>query len=376
MDRRRLLAVVVTVLVAVGAFALARGKRPMQDYEVYHTVGLRARAAEPLYRESDGHYQFKYLPAFALAVAPLSFLPVETGKFVWFMITVGFLVVALRGSIHALPDRRRSVRLLTWLTLLLIGKFVVRELVHGQSNVILVALVVLALLAASRGRVAAAGVLVAVAVFVKPYAILLMPWLAIAYGTRAVVPATIVLAGGLLVPALVYGWRANLDLIVAWYDTVTTTTPENLLYPENISFAAMWQRWLGPGPVTYGLATATGVASLILAASTWLRRRSVRAPEYLEAGLLLLLMPLLSPQGWDYVLVMGTPAIVLLLDRWHDLPGAAKAAVVAGFAVTSFAIFDLMGRTMYLTVVERSVPALGATALIIVVASLRWRGQA
>ena len=43
-----------------------RIKRQTPDLEVYWRAGVRAAAGEPLYRASDGHYQFKYLPAFAV----------------------------------------------------------------------------------------------------------------------------------------------------------------------------------------------------------------------------------------------------------------------------------------------------------------------
>ena len=37
----------------------------MADFEVYWTAANRALDAQPLYQPADGHYQFKYLPAFA-----------------------------------------------------------------------------------------------------------------------------------------------------------------------------------------------------------------------------------------------------------------------------------------------------------------------
>jgi hypothetical protein len=373
---KRALRFAVIGALAIAAFAVARSRREMVDFEVYHTAGRRALAADPLYVADDGHYQFKYLPAFAVAVAPLSILPEETGKFVWFMMTVALVAVLITSARRVLPDRRRSERLLMWVTLLLIGKFLVRELIHGQTNVLFTAVVVLALAAAMRGRPAIAGALVGAAMFVKPYAIVLWPWLAASQGLRALVPAAAVTAALLFAPAVVYGWDGNLALLAAWYHTTTGTTPENLLYAENISFAAMWQRWLGPGSVAARLAIATGVAALAVAASTWLRRSRVTGPDYLEVGLLLLLVPLLSPQGWDYVLLMGTPAFMLLVDRWPDFGPASKAAIVAGFAVTSFAIFDLYGRTVYNSMLAWSLPAVGATVLLVMVASLRWRGRA
>jgi hypothetical protein len=367
---------ILLALLALILFPVARGRRDMQDFTVYHTAGARALATEPLYRASDGHYQFKYLPAFALVVAPLSLVSEETGKLIWFLLTVLAAGIVVGGPIHLLPGRRRSVRVLAALALLITGKFLVRELVHGQTNVLLTAVVVLALVAVRRGSEMAAGALVCVAVVLKPYAILLMPWLAGSGRRRALAAAATALAGALALPALVYGWSGNLTLLRDWMATAIDTTPENLRYPENISFAAMWHRWIGPGALTVGLTVATTLVAAIAAAAVWMRRRTVSAPDYLDVSLLLLLVPLLSPQGWEYVLVLGTPAFVLLVDRWRDLTAAGRTAVFTGFAFTSFAIFDLAGRAVYERIVSWSAPTLGATALAVVLISLRFRADA
>ena len=84
--------------------------------------------------------------------------------------------------------------------------------------------------------------------FVKPYALVLLPWLAWTAGWRALVVFGLVLAAGLLLPAATYGWNGNLTLLHEWYRTVTDTTGPNLLGAETISFASMWAKWLGPGP--------------------------------------------------------------------------------------------------------------------------------
>ena len=41
-------------------------------------------------------------------------------------------------------------------------------------------------------------------------------------------------------------------------------------------------------------------------------------PNYLEGAYFFVLVPLLSPQGWDYVLLLGLPAYMCLVDRWGD----------------------------------------------------------
>ena len=70
-------------------------------------------------------------------------------------------------------------------------------------------------------------------------------------------------------------------------------------------------------------------------------------PEGLEGALLLTLMPLLSPQGWDYVFLIATPAIVFLVNYVDLLPRPCACVTIAAVATIGFSLFDLMGRTAY-----------------------------
>jgi hypothetical protein len=369
--RRRLLLVLIVAALAATMFVVARMKRDYVDFIVYQTAGQRALAAEPLYRAEDLHYQFKYLPAFALAMTPFAHVDPEIAKAIWFSLSVALLIAFVRESIAALPDRRRAVATIAWITALLIGKFVVKELVNGQTNVLFGWLLMSALLAAQRRHRLMAGALVGLAVFVKPYAIIVLPWLLFAHGLAAAAAAGVVIAIGLVLPAIVYGWSGNWQLLVAWYQTVTGTTPENLLFGENISFATMWAKWIGPGAAASALAVATGIAALGgVTLTAWWRDR-VKAPDYLELAGLLVLIPVLSPQGWDYVLLLGTPAYVLLVDRWGELSAGWRAVVASAFALTSFTFFDLLGRSLYGRVLAWSLVTVGVIALLLALMHVR-----
>ncbi len=373
---RLLRPILAIVVIAATVYVVARSRRDFVDFEVFRTAGIRALAAEPLYRMEDGHYQFKYWPAFALAAIPFGFVPNEAGKVIWYALSVALVAVFVRQSIRALPDRRATVRALTWWTLLLTGKFIVIELVNGQTNAMLGAFVVLALVAIQTGRPAAAGLLVAAAVFAKPYALLLLPWLVVTQGARASASAMAGLAVGLLVPAVQYGWQGNLDLLAGWYHTVVVTTSENLLVTENISFMTMWAKWIGAGPTAFRLALLTSVVALAGPAAIWWMRRRVREPAYLEVSALLLLMPLLSPQGWDYVLLLATPAVVCLVDRFGESPRRWRWLTATGFFLTSFMIYDVVGRTLYFALAAASGVTIGALLLVASLVSLRRRAAA
>ena len=367
----------VVILVAAGAYALLRYKRTeLVDFAVPRTAALRVIDAEPLYRPEDGHYQYKYLPAFAFVMVPFAVLPKEAGEIVWFALTVAMTWAFFRLCARALPDRRTSIPHLVWLTLLLNAKFLVKELAFGQFNLPLGLLLVGAVVAGRRGRGPLAGALVGAGVFIKPYALVMVPWLAWTQGWRSLAAFAAVAAAGLALPVSLYGWQGNLTLLHEWYRTVAQTTGPNLLDLENMSFASMWAKWIGPGPAASAFAAATAVAALGLGLALLRRRRTVAAPEYLEGAYFFLLIPLLSPQGWDYVLLLALPAYMCLVDRWADMPPGWRAAAAAGFALTSFTIFDLWRRALYMHIMQWAAVSVGATLLALTIARLRWRAQA
>jgi hypothetical protein len=309
-------------------------------------------------------------------MAPFGVLDRETGKALWFAISVGLLVLLLRWSVAALPGRRMSQGILLGFAIVLMAKFYAHELVLGQVNLLLGTLLLMSLLSIQIGQPLIAAGLVGVAVFIKPYALILVPWLLVTQGWPAAVLAAGVVALGLLLPAVVYGWSGNLELLRGWLHTVTDSTLPNLLGNDNVSIAAMWAKWLGPGSVASTLAWLTVAGTLVLVIVTWWRRRSVSAPEYLECALLMLLIPLISPQGWDYVLLLATPAVVCLVDRWRELRRSWQCVLGVALALMGLTMFDVIGRTLYGRFMALSLVSVCALIVAAGLVHVRWRGLA
>jgi alpha-1,2-mannosyltransferase len=370
--RLRWLIVLSLIVLSVVAYT-ARIRHEMVDFVTWRQSAVRALQAEPLYRPEDGHYQFKYLPLFAIVMAPLGALDEEAGKMLWFGISVGVLAALLRWSIIALPDRRLSQVTLFWITVILMAKFYVHELLLGQTNLLLGGLLVGALLAVQRDRPFTAGALVGAGVFVKPYALILVPWLLVAKGWRATAMAATVVAPGLVLPATVYGWTGNLDLLRGWLRTVTDSTMPNLLGNDNVSIAAMWAKWLGPGSLATILTLGTLISIVFLVIAVWRPRRGVTAPEYLECALLMLLIPLVSPQGWDYLLLLATPAVVCLVDRWREFRRPWQWGAGLALALMGLSSFDLMGRELYGRFMALSVISVCALGVAVALTRARWQ---
>jgi len=348
----------------------------MPDFEVYWRAGQRAADAEPLYRASDADYQFKYFPAFAVAAIPLGALSLPIAEAVWFAISVTALVTLLWLSRRALPDRRMPGWWLVGVLIVGLGKYYAEDLVLGQINILLTLAVVGAIVAFNGGRDALGGGLVAVAVVIKPYALILLPWLVARREPRALAGAFAVLTVAMLLTAADYGIRGTILLHRDWWATVTTTTADTLTHSDNVSVAAMFTRWIGGGEAAGWLATGTGVLLLSSAVVVFLHRRGIPRPDGLEAALLLALTPLISPQGWDYVLVVSTPALIWLANYHDQLPPAVKWLTAGAVAVIGLTLYDLLGRSLLYALLNLSVITVAVCVVIAALCVLRVRRAA
>jgi hypothetical protein len=366
----------VLAIVSLVAVFTTRVSRKMPDFEVYRTAGARALAAQPLYRSDDGHFRFKYLPAFAVFAAPLAMAPLAAAKGAWFAASAILMLILLGLSLRAMPAIHLPPAVLVVITFLAMAKFYAHELVLGQVNLLFGVLVVLAIVWLRSGKDAAAGLLLALAVVVKPYAVIFAPWLA----TRRDRTAFITMAGGLLVllalPAAQYGWGGNLGLLGDWWHTVMSTTATNLPNQDNVSLGAMFTRSLGPRSPAPVLAAVTGAILVTLTAIVIAGRGALPAPETLEGSLLLLLIPLLSPQGWDYVFLIGTPGVMLLVNDLPSLPRGLRLATIAAIAVVALSIYDVMGRSAYALFMGLSIVTVCVLIEVAALITLRFRRAA
>ena len=369
---------IVLICLLLGAAGMFQGrlKHQMYDFEVYRVAGVRAAAGESLYRAEDGHWQFKYFPAFALAIVPIAQLPPMAARAVWLGLSVVLLVILVSWSASLLPDRRHSALFVAGFASLALGKFFLRELGLGQSNVLMAALVLSAVVAWRAKREGSAGALLAAATVVKPYAVLFLPYLLLRRSARGAAAYVGVVAAALLLPALRYGWSDNVALLQGWFTTVTQSTSPNLAGQDNTSIAGMFAAWFGVGPPASWLTLALTLVLLAACTRAFLKGRGANRAEYLDAALLLFLIPLVSPQGWDYVLVVSTPAVMLLIDRIDQMARPLQWLIVVCMAIVGLTIWNVMGREPYrLFMMSRAVSICALVELALVL-RLRDRGLA
>ena len=85
------------------------------------------------------------------------------------------------------------------------------------------------------------------------------------------------------------------------------------------------------------------------------------------------MLPIISPQGWDYVFLLSTLATMLLINYRAKLPSVMKQPVTVALIVIAFSIYDLVGRAVYLRFMRLSIITICYLIVIAGIAALRWR---
>jgi alpha-1,2-mannosyltransferase len=363
------------VILLLSAAYVVRIRDGMADFEVNYRAGQRVAAGETLYQAADGHYMFKYFPSSALIYLPFAALPLEAAKAVWFVLSLAALAGMFKLAGTLVPHRRsRHVMLISGLIL---AKYFLHELRLGQINMLVTLVLLAGLLALSRQAGTAAelkgGAFTGAAVALKPYAALFLPYLIVTRRWRAAAAACAALTLALALPAFFYGVQGNLRLLREWGATLSQSTPALLTNNDNVSIAAFFTKWLGDsGRALLPAALVLG-ALAILTIAVIVRGRNQRQAPVLEGALVLTLIPLVSPLGWDYTFLMALLAVVLLVNHFPVFPRPARLLLAANFTIIALAVYDVMGREAYATFMRWSVTTVNFVVVVIALAYLRFR---
>jgi alpha-1,2-mannosyltransferase len=368
----------IAILAAVFAFKV---QAEMADFEVNYRAGHRLGLGETLYRTADSHWQFKYSPFSAMIYLPLSVLPLPAAKAVWFLlVATAIAAVIVLGYRLAIAAGSAKPGLAVFLAALILAKFFLREIQLGQINALITALLMGMVLlivrddeAPSSRRRMAAGILWGLAMALKPYAVIFLPYLVLKRKVRALVWGGAVLAATLAVPALFYGIRGNITVLWEWISSLSRSTPGLLVSQDNVSLLAFLMKWMHGSPAASFVYGAM-VALLAVLTLLFLRGgRDLPRSAVAESALLLIFIPLISPLGWDYTFLSAFAAVALVTDRMSVFPKAVRCLLTANFLVIALALYDVLGRRLYASFMARSVPTLDFLLIVGALFYLRAR---
>jgi hypothetical protein len=372
--------IILAAIVLLSLLFLFRMKDEMADFEVNYKAGQRIRSGETLYRTADGHWQFKYLPFSAFLYLPLTLLPLSWAKAVWF----GAIVLA-SAMIFFISSKLIGIKEKTFFSPalfagLIVARYFLRELQLGQINALITFLLVATiwLLAGSSrpAASAASGALVGLATALKPYAVVFFLYLAVRKKWPAMATGLAVIILAALAPALFYGWQGNLVVLGEWKSSLAASTPSLLTSQDNVSLLAFLMKR------TQDQSLSLTISGIILAALGGLvlfllhRGSRISRSTVLDGFLLLALIPLVSPLGWDYTFLSAAPAVMLICHHYDKFRPFWRGFLILNFLVISLTLYDLMGRGLYATFMSSSIITLDFLALVGYLAYLRIKGHA
>jgi len=165
---------IAAYLVGLGIAAVLRNQA---DFNTYYLAGERVLGGLPIYPPADTD-RFLYAPIFAIAFAPIAALPLRLAQLVFFIVNAFALIELIIGTGVMLFGReRRLAATLIVVPVALCFRFIGNNIEHGQINLIVLALIVWAIIYSAEKRAPLAGLLLAAAILIKPFASLVAAYI-------------------------------------------------------------------------------------------------------------------------------------------------------------------------------------------------------
>jgi hypothetical protein len=355
-------------------------KNDMIDFQVNYEAGKRLRLAETPYRFEDGHYMFKYLPSSAFLYLPLSYLPLDLAKGIWYFFTIFCFLALIRLSFLLVPATTKKLRWLMIVPPLILIKYFLREIDLGQINTI----VILTLLSMiwflqrqtkenDHKKNIYAGLLWGLAVALKPYALIFLPYFLLKGKWRTLLSGIFMLSAAILIPSLYYGLKGNLIVLEEWISTLSQSTPTLLTTWDNISIIAFFNKWTANPQLSLVLAVIFLFALALLVLLLMILGKRVEKSLILESSVLLILIPLASPLGWDYNLLMSILGLMIIVHYFPSYTKIWRIILIGNFIIIFFSVYDIIGQDLYSTFMSLSLPTLNFLLLIGYLTFLRFK---
>jgi len=326
-------------------------RKDATDFGVCYKAGQRIRAGEMLYRASDGHLQYKYAPVAACFYAVFSFFPWEAAKVLWYLLSLAALAVTGWLAYRLIPEPKKRAGLAFGLAFLIMLKYLGRELQLGQVNILIILmLTAMSVLFAAR-KDFWAGVVWGVSLIFKPYALVFLPYFALKKRGKVLLGGLAAVGAGLLLPAVVYGFRGNWAILKAWKSSLSQSTPVLLTVGDNSSLFAcvlkVFQGQWSPGAIAVVSLSVSAIGLGFLYMMFKKKAVDSRTSEVTELAFLFVLIPLFSPLGWYYNYLYGFMAVAIMLYRLGEFPAGLQWTAIVNFLIIGGTLREVLGKTLF-----------------------------
>jgi len=359
---------------------LFRVKNDMIDFQVNYEAGKRLRLAETPYRFEDGHYMFKYLPSSAFLYLPLSYLPLDLAKGIWYFFIIFCSLALIRLSFLLVPSTTEKSRWLMVIPPLILIKYFLREIDLGQINTIVTLILLIMIWYLGRRTKERlhkediyAGLLWGLAVALKPYALIFFPYFLLKGKWKTLLSGMCTLSIAILIPSLYYGLKGNFIVLDEWISTLSQSTPTLLTTWDNISIIAFFNKWTRDPKLSFVFAVIFLFIIALLVLLLMILGKRVEKAVVLECSVLLILIPLASPLGWDYNLLMSILGLMIIVHYFPFFTKFWRIALIGNFLIIFFSVYDIIGKDLYSTFMSLSLTTLNFLLLIGYLAFLRLK---
>jgi hypothetical protein len=348
-ERARRLAWLALAVYIVG-LGISAVLRLQGDFFVYYRAGHRVLHGLAIY-PADETDRFLYAPVFAIAFAPFALLPRHAAQGLWFVFNAWGLVAFITGSVIMLFGRARRLSApLLAIPVLLSFRFIGNNIEHGQINLPILALCAWAIVYEREDRRRLAGVMLAAAVLVKPFAVLAALYLSLRRRWAALGWALVAGAAMLVLPIFVFGAGGLGVQTSAYLRAVASMTTQYRTMLTNQSAVAavarLMVRFVDPTQAQETAPFCIGMAIegiLVGAVSLWtvLGAGGEESPSagdrYAVAGFFCL-MPGFAPISWkSYFAALVVPYMLLTDELWVQRRLSAPAwALLVGSVLLNF----------------------------------------
>lgn len=225
-------------------------KRNYSDFHCFYVTGRRVLEHKNIYVLRDQETaEFRYAPAFAVFISGFALLDENSADSLWFMMNFVLLVASLIFLKKLIIQQELNYKnKLIFYGLALFGafRFILHNFDAGQSNMLMLASIILGLYYIENKREALGGAIFALSVMIKYTPLIFIPYFLLRRKFRLTLIVITFIAAYLLLPALFLGFKTNLTYLKELLPYLTNSTifdQMTILDPKNQSLLSAVTRY-------------------------------------------------------------------------------------------------------------------------------------
>lgn len=386
--RQNFIWIIFLLLISAGSVSgeLINGRFSMPDLEVYYKTAERMMGGEEIYDvtvdNSSYHYVYKYSPPAAISFIPLTIFSFSFSKFLyWIFLTFLFGATLYNIKVIFLGKGKSNSRITGSLILAtaIVGTHFFRELHLGQVNLVMLAIYILALRFFLSEKYAAMGVLLAFSIFIKPFALIFIPFLLLVRAYKGLMYYALFAILFFLTPLLFYhNYSDFIALYGSWIEELAKElgNKQSLITDGNHTIFSVLARY---SPIRmlemsdtsryiYQLIIIGMIGGLIL--WTYTKRKVADAPARIYI-ILIAIIPLLAFTSYN-AFIFTLPLLTYLMFKFRELGLIFKIIFIISCLLIGANIYDLVGRDLFDFFWAISVYSWGTMGLLAIIFT-NWR---